>query len=56
MDRALRFTFVRQRVTKEGHDAIAEALVYIALVPGDAHRASIFIATDDLLQDFQVDA
>ena len=47
---------MRERIAEESDDAIAQALEHVAFVAGDAHRAGIFVAADDLLQHFGIDA
>jgi hypothetical protein len=55
MDSAFGFPLMSEWVTKEGDDAIAQALVHIALIASDAHGTGILVTADDPVQDFRID-
>src|SRR5262245_25285302 len=55
MNRALGFALVCERIAEECHDAVAQLLIDVTLVAGDANRTLILITPNDSLQDLGID-
>src|SRR4051812_1674752 len=56
MNRPLCFAFMCQRIAEESNDAIPEPLEHVTFVARNACRAGVFVASDNALQNFGIDA